>query len=328
MTALAVPTSGFVVEGPELVGAGLQRVLRDASSYYLLTVRTTPALADGGLRPLQVRTARTTVALRTRAAFGVRRDVPPPFVPRSAALPEGLRVPRRVSPMIRTWFGQSSGGDGRTRINFVWEPAPRVPGGAGAPALPSRVSMSVTTMDGQPVFKGDVPPSGREAVVPSGRPVLAFDAAPATLLVQMDVLDAAGRVIDRDARDLVVTAFTAPVSFGSAAVYRARSARELRTIGEGGSAPVAARQFSRAEHLVVRVPIAGPAPEGTVRARLQSRFGSRLRELTVRSAGQADGVVQVDLPLAGLASGEYAIEFEVPAERGAVVARMEFTVTP
>lgn len=328
LVALAVPTSGFVVDGGDAAAAGLQRVLHDASSYYLLTVRTSQALADGGLRPLDVRRLRPSTPVRARAAFGVHRDALPAFVPRSTVLPEGLKVPRRTSPLIRTWFGQSAGGDGRTRIAFVWEPAPRVPGPSGLLVRPSRIAMAVTTMDGAPVFQGDVLPSGRDAVVASQRPELAFDAVPATLLVQMDVMDAGGRVLDRDVRDLVVTSFTAPVTFGSPAVYRARSARELRVIGEGSASPVASRQFSRAEQLVVRIPVSGAGVASTVRARLQSRFGSRLRDLLVHAVDIAEGAVQVDLALAGLASGEYALEFEAQGEHGAVVARLEFAVTP
>ncbi len=328
VAALTVPTSGFVIGGGDTVAAGLQRVLRDASNYYLLTVRASPALVDGGLRPLAVHRVRANGSVRTRAAYGVRRQIPPAFVPRSALIPEGLKVPRRLSPLIRTWFGQSAVGDGRTRIAFVWEPASRVPGAAGPLATPSRIAMSVTTMDGAPVFHGDVSPSGRDAVVSAQRPVMAFDAVPATLLVQMEVMDAGGRVLDRDVRDLVVTAFTAPVTFGSASVYRARSARELRGIGQGSSSPVASRQFSRAEHLVVRVPVAGAGAAATVRARLQSRFGSRLRELPVRAADTDAGAVQVELALAGLASGDYALEFEAQGERGTVVTRLEFAVTP
>lgn len=328
LAALSVPTSGFVIDGGDAADAGLQRVLRDASSYYLLTVRPSAALADGGLRALDVRRVRPDAPVRTRAAFGMHRDNPPAFVPRSSVIPAGLKVPRRTSPLIRTWFGQSAGGDGRTRVAFVWEPAPRVPGVRGPLVTPSRIAMSVTTMDGAAVFQGDVSPSGRDAVVATQRPVLAFDAVPATLLVQMEVMDAGGRVLDRDVRDLVVTAFTAPVSFGSASVYRARSARELRGVEEGNASPVASRQFSRAEHLVVRIPVAGAGAAATVRARLQSRFGSRLRDLPVRDAGPDEGVVQVDLALAGLASGEYALEFEAQGERGTAVARVEFAVTP
>ncbi len=327
LAALTAPTSGFVVEGAE-AGAGLQRVLSESAGYYLLTVRPGPALVDGGLRPLEVRRVRSNATVRTRAAFGVRRAVAPAFVPRSSVIPVGLKVPRRTSSLIRTWFGQSAGSDGRTRIAFVWEPAPRVPGATGALVSPSRVAMAVTTMDGAPVFQGDVPPSGREVVVAAQRSVLAFDAEPATLLVQMEVMDAGGRVIDRDVRDLVVASFTAPVTFGSASVYRARSARELRGISDGSRSPVASRQFSRAEQLVVRIPVTGTGAAATVRARLHSRFGSRLRDLPVRAVSSGEAIVQVDLALAGLASGEYGLEFEAAGPRGPVVGRLDFAVTP
>ena len=84
--------------------------------YCLLTVRTSPALADGGLRPLDAHRLRPSTPIRARAAVGVHRDALPAFVPRSAVLPEGLKVPRRTSPLILTWFGQSAGGAGRARV--------------------------------------------------------------------------------------------------------------------------------------------------------------------------------------------------------------------
>ena len=74
--------------------------------------------------------------------------------------------------------------------------------------------------------------------------------------------------------------------------------------------------------------MSGAGVASTVRARLQSRFGSRLRDLLVHAVDSAEGAVQVDLALAGLASGEYALEFEAQGEHGAAVARLEFAVTP
>lgn len=328
LAAVAAPTSGFVVEGADAAAEGLERMLRDASRYYLLSVRPNAAIADGRLRPLRVQGLRGDAVVRARESFGLHREALPAFVPRSTVIPEGLKVPRRTSPLIRTWFGQSAGDGGRTRVAFVWEPAPLVPGRGGATPVPSRVSLSVTTMDGASVFRGVVSASGREQAAATTRPLLAFDAIPSTLLVQMEVLDIAGRVLDRDARDLVVNAFAGAVSFGTPSVFRARSARELRVIDDGEVAPVASRLFSRAEHLVVRIPVAGAGAAATVRARLQSRFGADLRQLPVRVGVGDAGAVQVDVALAGLASGGYAVAFEAPAERATAVARVEFSVTP
>src|SRR5207248_10377617 len=139
--------------------------------------------------------------------------------------------PRRTSPLIRAWFGQARGEGNATRVSFVWEPAPLVPVGRGAAARPARVSLSVSRQDGTPVFDGIVLPSGAGgAIAGSDRSEASFELPPGRLLVQMKIEDAAARVIDTDVRDLVVGAFSDPVTIGTAQVFRARSAREYREI--------------------------------------------------------------------------------------------------
>lgn len=91
---------------------------------------------------------------------------------------------------------------------------------------------------------------------------------------------------------------------------------------------MASRQFSRAEQLVVRIPVSGAGVASTVWARLQRRFVSRQRDLLVHAVDIAEGAVPVELAIAGLASGEYALEFEAPGACAAVVTRLEFAVTP
>jgi hypothetical protein len=118
------------------------------------------------------------------------------------------------------------------------------------------------------------------------------------------------------------------VTIGSAEVFRARSAREYRALaGDPNAAPVASRQFSRAERLLIRVPVyAAAAPPPAVSARLVSRFGSALRDLDV---ARADGdAYQIDLPLAGLAAGEYSVELTASAGSGAVKENVPIRVTP
>ena len=251
---------------------------------------------------------------------------------RASLIPEGLKIPRRVSPLIRTWFGQSAGRDGATDVAFVWEPAPRTPGVRGVVVVPARVAMTVSTLDGAEVYSGASAPSGAEAALaPADRPELTFSARPGRLLVQMDVLDPAGRVLDRDVRDVTVTAFHGPVAFGSPSVYRSRSARDVRTLlaGSSSAAPVASRQFSRAEHLVVTIPVVTDGGAGAdVTVRLQSRFGSVLRALRVSPSRTRPGDVQVDVPLAPLASGGYLLEFSARSPEGTATERLEFVVTP
>ncbi len=145
----------------------------------------------------------------------------------------------------------------------------------------------------------------------------------------MDIFDAAGRVIDRDVRDLVVGGFPSPLALGTPEVFRARTAREVRDLLDNVDAsPIVSRQFSRAEHLVVRVPIVNAGGPVDVSARLTSGFGAAMRELTVARPDGAHAYAQVDIPLAGLASGSYAIQFTARGTTGTVVDRIAFNVRP
>jgi hypothetical protein len=329
LTTLAEQTTGFEIVGPDALAAGLRRVAADANRYYVLTIDPPDQQErDGRFRRVDVTLRRSGPTVRARSGYALRRPENSLVARGGSTLPPGLRIPRRTTSLIRTWFGQSAADDGRTHVEFVWEPSPRPAGQRGAFVAPARVSMVVTTMEGAAVFSGESSPAGRDLVGNADRATLAFASAPGRLLVQMQVLDAAGRVLDTDARDLVVNAFEKPVAFGSAAVYRARTVRELRALddADSGTAPVATRQFSRTETLVVRVPIASHGDEPAVTVRLLSRFGSVLR--TLPAAREKDDVVRVDLPLAPLASGGYVLEFGARSGAESAVLRVDFGVTP
>jgi VWFA-related protein len=330
LEALATQTTGFVMDGADATASGLQHVLRDASRYYLLTLAPSARASDGRFRSVNVTLRKPQLAVRARAGYALHRPDDEGRVTRTT-LPEGLKIPRRTSPLIRTWFGQSAGESGATLVDFVWEPSPRVPGGRGPAMTPARVAMRVSTMDGVEVYSGSAGPSGTDHDFGISEPSqMAFSATPATLLVQMEVLDLAGRVLDRDVRDLTVAGFTKPLAFGTTAVFRSRTNREFLAIADGSvvAAPVASRQFSRAEHLVFRIPVSSGGSAPAVTARLQSRFGAALRELPVINAPSSTNVFQVDLPLAAFASGGYTLEFSARSSLGSAIERIEFTVTP
>lgn len=328
LSTLAEQTTGFVIGGDRL-SEGLKRIAAESSHYYLLSLAAAERPADGRFRNVEVAVKRPGALVRARPGYVIGR--PAAAVTRRPAIPEGLKVPRRSSPLIRTWFGQSAAEQGNTRVEFVWEPTPAVPGVARASSTPSRVTLAVTTLEGTPVFSGSTSASGGDAIVAAGQvPQLSFDVSPGSLLVRMDIYDASGRIVDHDVRDLVVARFDDPLTFGTAAFYRARTMPALRAIAEGrsSSAPVAARQFSRAEQLLVRMPVAsrGGGADLTVTAQLESRFGSTLRELPVTQVSPS--LVEVQLPLAGLASGGYALAFEARGGGAAARARVDFAVTP
>src|SRR5207302_9416966 len=110
-------------------------------------------------------------------------------------------------------------------------------------------------------------------------------------------------------------------------VLRARNAREFRTLDtDPGAVPVSAREFSRAERLLIRFPAYAPnGQEPSVSARLLNRMGQPMRTLDVRRG--ADGEHEVDLLLAVLATGDYQLELAAASAAGKTTEVLGFRVT-
>jgi VWFA-related protein len=327
---LAADTNGGVISGD--LDAGLHRVDADARGYYLLTYRVEHP-DDGRFHDVQVRVKRaSTGEIRARkgfydaspdeavnAAILARLNAPKPDVP-----PE---PPTHQSPLIRPWFGWSRGDAGRTRVTFVWEPAAPVPG-ERVRHVPTKLVFTALSPGGDVLFESAVAPTGagtiqEPGVTPSR---VSFDVAPGRVKLRMAIQDAAGQPLDRDVRDIVVRGLVGAVAIGTPEVMRARNARELRTLEAEAAVPVVSREFSRAEELLVRVPVYttdDSAPQ--VSARLLGRSGQSMRELEPGPARQGafDAFV---LPLAGLAVGEYTIEVTAKGAGGEAKDRLVFRV--
>lgn len=323
--ALADDTGGVSAPAALEPLEALRDAVRDSAGSYVVTF--TPSKADTGrLEPITVVVSRQDLTVRAQKAVG--RRLPPPTP--SVAVPSFLSTysaqrPRRVSPLVRPWFGMSQGADGKTSVSMVWEPTERVPGDRAPIGRPSTVALTVTTLDGQPVFSGLVSAAATGGVLPSR---VAFDAAPGPLLVEMSIQDLAARVIDRDVRDIVVTGFTGPVSLGTTEVFRTRTAREQQLIVANPHAtPTSSRQFSRAERLLVRLPVVS-AETPLVSARLVSAFGTVMRELPTSLAPGLQGVYQFELPLASYAAGVYSLEIVARTPAGNATDRLPIRITP
>jgi hypothetical protein len=127
---------------------------------------------------------------------------------------------------------------------------------------------------------------------------------------------------------VLVRPLAGPVAFGTPQVLRSRTAREHVQLGAApGAVPLATRVFSRTERLWVRVGIFAAEGEPAVTARLLNRLGGEMRPLPVETTAAA-GVYQVDVPLAGLAAGEYAVQFSARAGGREASERVTFRVTP
>ena len=67
--------------------------------------------------------------------------------------------------------------------------------------------------------------------------------------------------LDEDVRQLQVSPLGGPIAFGTAQVFRARNAREFRELSANPEAvPVVARDFSRTDRLLIRVPVYSNPP--------------------------------------------------------------------
>jgi VWFA-related protein len=328
---LASQTEGEVVADAEPERA-LTRIVTAGGGYYVLSFRPPSMAADGRFHPVMVSVRKPGIAVTARKGYWA----PSPDDVLRARLLARVKAPkpvpeppRRLSPLIRPWFGVARGAPGKTEVTFVWEPSTRVPGDRTRLSQPARLTLQAFAADGSQIFEGVVKANssgGLEADSDSMRAT--FEAAPGRLRLRMAIEDAAARPLDTDVRDLIVDAMSNPVALGTPEVFRARNARDLRAfVSDPLAAPVSAREFSRTERLLIRVPAYSPDGAPRVSAQLASRSGF-IRDLDVTSGPSPDRF-QVDLPLAGLASGDYVISLRLAGpEGGEARTDVSFKVTP
>ena len=292
---------------------GLRRVTADSSAYYLLSFRTGHP-DDGKFHELRARVTRAGAVVRARKGYWTAS----PDEALRTALIAGANEPKvavppepapHASPLIRPWFGLARGDGGKTRVTFVWEPAARVPGDRVRRSV-SKLVFQARSADGTVLFDGPVAPTGPAAIdEPAATPArVVFDVPPGRLRLRMSIQDSASTVLDQDVREMSIRDLKGEVAIGTPEILRARNAREFRTLDAEAAVPVASREFSRTEHLLIRFRAYGPAGAApAVSARLLDRMGHSMRALEVTPA-PAGGDHTIDLPLAGFAPGDYSLE--------------------
>lgn len=329
LRTLASETDGLLIDGD--LSGGLSRAAADAQAYYLLTYRSMRP-DDGKFHPVQVQVKRPGVQVRARKGYWA----PSPDDALRAEMLKAINEPKPVVPLepaphastlIRPWFGMERGAGGRTRVTFVWEPAPRVPGDR-VRHVPSHLVLKALAPDGQVLFEGPVAPTGAGTVDEPGTTAarVVFETPPGRLRLRMSIQDAAEQPMDQDVREISVRDLHSGVVVGTPEVLRARTAKDFRALETGAAVPVSAREFSRTERLLIRFRAFGPSSDApAVSARLLGRMGQAMRDLAI-TKGDADTYL-IDLPLAGLAAGDYIVE--VTAKSGGKEAgdRVSFRVT-
>jgi VWFA-related protein len=326
LRTLSENTDGRAIVNRNDLVAGMKQITRDASAYYLIGYNSSQAPSDGKFHEIKVRVKRPGVQVRARKGYWAltQEQTARALAPPKAAPPKAVEValaavsrPGRAS-VVRTWVGTSRGENGKTRVTFVWEPLPKQLGEKpGSREEPAAVNITAVAPDGSPYFRGPVPSR------------ITFDVNPGKIQLRMSVTGAASQVLDSETREIAVPDLTSTQTMiGTPEVLRARTAREFQQLrSDPAGIPIAAREFSRTDRLIIRVPAYGPG--GTTPAlsvHLLNRAGSAMSELAP-AAAPTTGMQQVELPLAALAPGEYVVEIKATGEGGEATEHVGFRVT-
>ena len=328
---LADETDGRAIVNSNDLDAGLRQVVRDSSAYYLLGY-SSPAPTDGKFHEIKVRVKRGGVQVRGRKGYwaysaedaaratATPGDGPPPDVTEALA---GLAEPPR-GRAARVWVGTTRAADGLTRVRFVWEPLPPQPGEArGAPA--ARASVVASGSGNTVVFRGTVEPPPIEPGAARRPASVVFDAAPGQVQFRISYETDNGRLVDSERLVVTLPDYTAAeVQLSTPRIFRTRTPREMQAIrADADAAPTGVREFSRRERLLIRFEAYAPgATPPTVAARLLNRQAAPMADLTVEPPGESGVTYYVDLPLAGLAPGEYLVEVSAMTADGSATRQL------
>ena len=346
LRVLAEETDGRAIVNRNNLAAGLTQIVRDSSYYYLLGYNS-QAPNDGKFHEIKIRVKRSNVDVRGRKGFWaltaedvLRAENPTPDVakPVQQALATLALSSPQAGKYVRTWVGTERGENGKTRVTLVWEPLPPVPGVRRE--QPGRVALLAANASGDLVYRGSSPDAalasagaprapndtggGAAIRAPAAGPAAApqrivFDTAPGPIELRMTVQEAGSSgTLDQEIRTIEVPDLTAPqAAMSTPRVHRARTAREAQTLAADANAvPVAAREFSRTERLLIRFDTyaaGGERPEPT--AVLLNRAGQKMSDVPV-AAASAGGTHQINLGLASVPAGEYLVEITVKTASG------------
>jgi hypothetical protein len=239
---------------------------------------------------------------------------------RNEAPPAAPPLTLRSSPLIHASFGFTPKENGHDEVLLFWEPAAAAPTERSRPRRPARVTFRVYEIDEALLSGGEAVPLLTGAA--DDRRTARFDIQPGNYRVQMSIQDSGAAVIDFDVRDLVVRPRTTTMAMGTPQVWRARGA-SVSADNDPQALPVVTRDFSRADRLLIRVPV---YPAGVrVTAQLITEQGELVRSLSV-GIGASPLMVYLDVPLATLPDGGYRVELAASVDAGDAQESVSFRV--
>ncbi len=345
----ALDTDGIAVMDSNDINAGLQRVISDLSSYYLLGYSSTNAKADGRYRTIRVRVKRPGIEVRARK--GYQAPTAAEVAKRAAlasALPAADPEAAAVGKAVASLEGDRASAAFRLTVSAGWwmpagEPVKGQPQGA-EPALwilgevdpkarggeewvnGGEADIALTTESGTTIVRYTVPiPAGTnrfQSRFPRSAEDVWLD--PGTYMLRVRAKPAGNGIPTTDSSRVVV-----PPAPGTAGLVMGQPAYARRLGGpKSEELPTADRRFRRTERLVVQAS-ASMAPD-SVTAELLDRGGKVLPLPVTASVVEIDFVrwARAELVLAPLAPGDYLLR--IASKRGdeQVVTLAPFRIIP
>jgi VWFA-related protein len=337
LQVLALNTDGRAIINRNDLEKGLRQVVRDTSAYYLLGYNSA-APADGKFHEIKIRLKRPGVQVRSRKGYWAPtaeeaakasappKPAPPPAVEKALS---GVET-RSRDAYIATWLGTGRGSGAKTRVTFVWEPIPPIPGEKRQDA--ARVQMLATGKGGEEFYRGAVPPEPAEAPAEPAAPAapvapalrtgskVTFEAPPGRMQVRIIVQNDKGQVLDSFQQEIPLPDFSGTdVRLSTPAVLRARTPREFQALSrDPDPVPTSLREFRRTDRLLIRffANVPGGASSAEIAVKLLNRVGQKMVDLAAAAPADPAQPYQIDLPLAGFSPGEYVIEIRATGVSG------------
>jgi VWFA-related protein len=326
LRVMAENTDGRAIVNQNDLDRGMRQIVRDASAYYLLGY-TSAVTTDGKFHKLNVKVKRPGLQVRARPGYlalsateaerslAPKKPGPPP--PITEALGTLAASTQQRRNLIRSWIGMSPGSDGKTKISFVWNPVPVVPGVRGRETA-ARVSLLAGGANSDLYYRGKALAPGR----------VEFEVPPGPVDLEIAVEDASAEVLDRETRKIVVPSLGLGLTFSTPEIFRGRTLPEWQSLAADPKAvPVIEREFRRTDRLLVRVGVQSAGGTPMLSARMLNRDGGQMSTLPVTPA-PFGGVNHIDVPLSALPPGDFLIEVTAkdgPEQASTLVA---FRVAP
>jgi VWFA-related protein len=335
MWRLSADTGGRAVVNTNGVSDGLMRIAQDASAYYLLGYAPTRQIEnDGKFHKIEVKSKRRGVKVVSRKGYWAPSEkelssapaiVVPAGVTRALDALSELEGGRRAI----TWMGFEPGSTaGRTRVLVSWQPlglqqraaasAPTTLSVGGREESESSLAVQRIVLDKSDASRTDNIGSG------------SFEVKPGSLKLAFLLETVEGELVDRWKEDVTVPAFRASTpALASPRVLLARSVPEYRalTAAPDTAVPTPKREFRRTDRVLVRTTVNSASELATpVVASLLNRTGAHLVKLQI--AKDSTGIVQMELPVASLAIGDYILKLEIPDHADSASQHVAFRIVP